>query len=202
MPDTFWLGLFGLATLIVKEYFDQRKANRLAANQAELLADLKDNSALTERTNQTSNAAAVAVIQATESLDSAVKGQKSDLEVIANSAALKASDAATVIAKHAARRAEETAVSAAGAAKDVAAKVSIDIVELKETLNGVLAKKLVIAEEAGYARCLRDNVLSKLGEHDVRIGAVETKLDLVDSKITTVLEIVGKDRTTVRGESL
>lgn len=183
MPDTFWLGLFGLATLIVKEYFDQRKANRLAAKQAELSADLKDNSALTKQTNQTSNAAAVAVVNALDKVDSTVKGQKDTLEVVADAAAFKATVAATAIAKN-------VAVKAAG-----------DMGELKEAMNGVLEKKIAFAEEAGYARCLKENVVAKLSEHDTRLGHVETKLDLMGDKITTVLDIVGKDRTTVRGES-
>lgn len=164
MSDAFWLGLFTLATLIVKEYFDQRKANQIKDKQAQLSAEIKDNTALTKQGVQTGNAAAVAVIQAAESLDSAT-------------------------------------ASAVVIAKNVAVKAAGDMGELKEAMNGVLEKKIAFAEEAGYARCLKENVVAKLSEHDTRLGHVETKLDLMGDKITTVLEIVGKDRTTVRGES-
>lgn len=195
MSDAFWGALFAAAPVLFALWLSHvRQMQSIAANTA-----------MTKQTNQTSNAAAVAVVNALDKVDSATRGQKEAMEVVADVAANKAAAAAGVIAKNVARKAEETATTAAETAKGVAQQVSSDIGELKEALNGALAKKLEIAHQAGYALGIQDKIVAKVGEHDQRIGGVETRLDKVDSKVTTVLDLVSgngnKPREQVRGES-
>lgn len=188
MSDGFWNSFFTASPVLLAVYLlHLRQMRSIAANTV-----------LTKQTNQTSNAVGVAVVKALDKVDSATRGQKENLEVVADVAANKAAAAAGIIAKTVARKAEETATTAATTAKNVAEKVSTDIGELKEALNGRLSEKLEAAHRAGYALGIQDKIFAKVEDHAQRIGGIETRLDRIDGKLTTVLD---KPREQVRGES-
>jgi len=114
---------------------------------------------------------------------------------------------AAVMARSAAREAKaekEDAKEAAQTTVHAVEKLSGDVNQLKEFVNGYLTQRLQEASKSGYAMGVSDQIGKTVEDHDKRIGNVETKLGEVDSRVGTILDIVrgNGDRSTVRGESI
>ena len=186
----FWAGFFGCLTATLPSILGQILTHRRQ------MAEFRHNNELTEESRDAAVGTAKVVVEAADKMDSATRHQAST----AQNAAIVAKEAAKVATaeKQDAKEAAKTTVNAVE-------KLSGDVNQLKEFVNGYLTQRLQEASKSGYAMGVSDAVIAKVGDHETRLGSVETKLGDVDSKVETILEIVkgaNGDRTQVRGESI
>ncbi len=164
----------------------------------DLKKDIQANTDLTEKkAEETKHAVAVAsedVQAAAKQLDSSQKTSQADVARVAAHAAEKA---AAVIADKAVDQARTVAVDAAREAKDAANKVTDGVNEMKEALNGALARKIELARADGYAECLKSVVITQLDGHDREINLIKNRLAGLESGVDTIIKILRKDAPAV-----
>ncbi len=192
----FWTAFFGCLPATLPIMLGQILTYRRQ------MAEIRLNTLITAKTQDVTTKAAQLVTETAAQVDSATRNQAST------------ATAAASIAKVAAKEAKENAQDvkfAAGTTTTAINNLSGDVNQLKEIVNGYLTERMQSAHKAGYAMGVNDTIAVKVAEqattiddHGKRIGSLETKLEKVDEKVGTILEIVkatNGDRTQVRGEA-
>jgi len=132
MSDTFWLAFFGLLTLIVKDWLDQRRQAKLAQKTREIANELHINTRETIMGREA----------VTEKIDSATKNVNDNVAASAveiKQDALKTAAAGVVVAKETARTAKvvsQEAKDATQEAKAASQEILKQLGPIQERLNG------------------------------------------------------------------
>lgn len=142
------------------------------------MAEIRANTRLTVQTQAVTVEAAEKITETASKVDSATRAQVST------------ASAAATIAKSAAKEAKaekEEAKVAAHTTVRAVERLSVDVVQLKEIVNGYLTERMAAAHKAGYAMGAHDEIVKKVDDHAQRIIGVETKLDRIEGKLETIL---------------
>lgn len=168
----FWTAFFGCLPATLPIMLGQILTHRRQ------MAELRLNTRLTAQTQVVSLEAASKVSETADKVDSATRAQAST------------ASAAATIAKSAAKEAKaekEEAKVAAHTTVRAVERLSVDVVQLKEIVNGYLTERMAAAHKAGYAMGAHDEIVKKVDDHAQRIIGVETKLDRIEGKLETIL---------------